>query len=117
GFSGSPQRLLVVPRPLLHMFLPSSLGQKSADPPSRRYRWKSTAALMIVIIVGVIGIRWSSNWLCGGRWGVTLCQPALMYVLLTAIVPLSLLRVLVLLQFARGRDWFPLWLSIPAAVY
>jgi hypothetical protein len=38
-------------------------------------------------------------------------------VLLLSALPLVLLRVLVSIQYARGRDMLMLWLALPSAAY
>ena len=58
-----------------------------------------------------------SGLLCGGSWGLRLCQPFPLEYLLVATVMLSVLRALALIQSARGRDWMALLLLVPAAVY
>jgi len=55
--------------------------------------------------------------LCGGHWGLKLCEPPILGILLISVVPLALLRTLVVIEFARGRELLLLWLAVPAAAY
>ncbi len=112
-----PKAMLVVTMPVLQILFPAMVGAKPLDQQSRKFVRKSGVAMAVITTAGVTAIGLLSGWLCGGRWGVKLCDPSLMYVLLVSVVPLSLLRVLVLLQFARRRDWFVLWLGVPTTAY
>jgi O-antigen/teichoic acid export membrane protein len=120
GYSASsvfPKGILVVVTPLLQMLYPMMVGSHEAPLDIRRAFRKSVGvvlALSSVIAVGVFGF---SGLFCGGAWGLKLCQPFPLELLLISAVTLSVLRTLVLYQSARGRDWMALSMLVPAAVY
>jgi hypothetical protein len=103
--------------PLLQVLFPAMIGEGLPGDETRGVVWKITTALTLATLGGIASVLLFSPWLCGGRWGVRLCEPRVMSVLLVSILPLSLLRMAVLLQFARGRDWLPLWLAVPTLAY
>jgi hypothetical protein len=112
-----PKALLTATLPLLQMLFSIMSGERSSRRELRRVASK-TALLVLSMAVGGAGFVWlTSDWLCGGRWGLKLCQPLTMYVLLFSVVPLALIRVLLLVQFAHGRDWLGLWLAVPIGIY
>jgi O-antigen/teichoic acid export membrane protein len=112
-----PKAMMVVTLPLVQILFPGMMGSKPSDRGSQNFALKSGLALAIITGGGVVAIWLMSQYLCGGKWGVKLCDPLLLYPMLFSVVPLSLLRVLVLLQFARHRDWFASWLVVPTVVF
>ncbi len=58
-----------------------------------------------------------SDPLCGGAYGFQHCRGGIMTLLGLAAIPLCLLRVLVVGELARGRDWHPFLLILPTAAY
>jgi len=111
-----PKAMLLVTLPFLQILFPAMMGGKPSDPESRRVAVKSGIVMAVLASGGIVGIWLLSGSLCGGKWGVSLCDPSLLYPLLFSVLPLSLLRVLVLLQFARSRDWLVSWLILPTIV-
>jgi hypothetical protein len=109
--------MMVVTLPLVQILFPGMMSSKPSDRGSQNFALKSGMALAIITGGGVVAIWLMSQFLCGGRWGVKLCDPSLLSPMLFSVVPLSLLRVLVLLQFARRRDWLASWLVVPTAVF
>jgi O-antigen/teichoic acid export membrane protein len=112
-----PKGILVVVTPLLQMLYPMMVGRDDAPRDIRRVFQKSVVVILALsgaIAVGVFGF---SGLLCGGKWGLKLCQPVPLELLLISAVTLSVLRALVLYQSARGRDWTALSMIVPAAVY
>jgi len=55
--------------------------------------------------------------LCGGRYGIGFCDADAMAVIALSTLPLCILRVLVLTQLARGREWHPLLLAPPTGLF
>jgi hypothetical protein len=78
---------------------------------------KIVSTMLALTIAAVFTIWLLSGWVCGEPWGIALCDGHLLNILLLSSVPLALLRVLVMLQFARGREWLMLWLAVPLCVY
>jgi O-antigen/teichoic acid export membrane protein len=112
-----PKAILVVITPLLQMLFPMMLTVK-ADAPQFDFTIAKIGGVVLLLTSIGAGIIWLlSGWLCGGAWGLKLCEPGPMHVLLLSTLPLVLLRVLVTLQFARGHDLIALWLGIPVATY
>jgi len=78
---------------------------------------KAGVAALALAVAGVGTVWLASGWVCGGRWGLNLCERSALGILLLSVIPLSLLRVLVLVEFARNRDWRALLLAVPALLY
>lgn len=112
-----PKAALVVITPLLQMLIPMMI----AGGPSKRYlgsvMLRIGGAILALTAAGSIMVWLVSDWVCGSRYGLKLCQPQLLAVLLLSVVPLSLLRTQVVLEFAWGRDLVALWLAVPALAY
>ena len=111
-----PKAILVATTPLLQMLFPMMMGHP-ADRATRIIVRKSSGVVFALTVSGVAVFWLTSDWLCGGTWGLKLCQSPPLGILLLSVIPLALLRVFVLLQFARGRDWFTLWLIVPTMTY
>lgn len=112
-----PKAILVVTMPVLQLLFALMTAEHVMG---QGFRWaagKSGAIVFGLAVIGSVAVWLSAPWSCGGRWGLSLCDTATLEVLLMSVVPLSLLRVLVLLQIARGRDWQVLFLALPVALY
>ena len=72
---------------------------------------------MALTAAGSILVWMLADELCGGRFGLKFCAPPILEVLLISIVPLALLRTLVVIEFARGRELLLLWLVVPAVAF
>ena len=112
-----PKGILVVVTPLLQMLYPMMVGRSETPRDIRRVFQKSVGVVLALSSVIAVGVFAFSGLLCGGTWGLKLCQPFPLDLLLISAVTLSVLRALVLYQSARGRDWIALSMLIPAAVY
>lgn len=112
-----PKAALVVIMPLLQMLIPAMIGIDL----SRRSFFLVVARIGgIILALSLAGcaLVWLlSPQLCGGRWGLRLCEPPILGILLISVIPLSLLRTLVVIEFARGRELLLLWLAVPAVAY
>jgi O-antigen/teichoic acid export membrane protein len=112
-----PKAALVVITPLLQMLIPAMVGE---DPSKRPFI--AVAARIGGVILALTAAGSALTWLladqlCGGHWGLKLCTPPVLGILLISVVPLSLLRTLVVIEFARGRELLLLWLIVPAIAY
>lgn len=112
-----PKAILVVITPLLQMLFPMMVGMGKLSRDVKVVIGKTVAVTLILTLIAVFIIWILSGWLCGGQWGLRLCQEPPLYILLLSAVPVALLRVIVMLQFARGREMFTLWLVVPILFY
>jgi O-antigen/teichoic acid export membrane protein len=112
-----PKAALVVIMPLLQMLIPAMMGVDL----SRRSFFLVVARIGGIILAlslsGSVLVWLLSHQLCGGHWGLKLCEPPILGILLISVIPLSLLRTLVVIEFARGRELLLLWLAVPAVAY
>ena len=112
-----PKAALVVVTPLLQMLIPAMVG---ADPGKRPFIVVAARIGGVMFALAAVGsaLVWLvSEQICGSRFGLKLCAPPLLDILLISVVPLTLLRTLVVIEFARGRERLLLWLAVPAAGY
>jgi O-antigen/teichoic acid export membrane protein len=112
-----PKGILVVVTPLLQMLYPMMVWHDKATPNVRLIVQKSAGTIFLLSSAMALAVFGFSGLLCGGSWGLRLCQPFPLKYLLIATVMLSVLRALVLIQSARGRDWMAISLLVPAAAY
>jgi len=112
-----PKGILVVVTPLLQMLYPMMVWHDKAPPNIRLIVQKSAGTIFLLASAMALAVFAFSGLLCGGSWGLRLCQPFPLKYLLAATVMLSVLRALVLIQSARGRDWMAVSLLVPAAAY
>jgi hypothetical protein len=112
-----PKGILVVVTPLLQMLYPMMVWHDKAPPNVRLIVQKSAGTIFLLSSAIALVVFGFSGLLCGGPWGLRLCQPFPLEYLLVATVMLSVLRALVLIQSARGRDWMAVSLLVPAGAY
>ena len=112
-----PKAALVVITPLLQMLIPSMLGADLSERPFVVVAQRIGGVILGLTSVGSVIVWLLSDQLCGGRFGLKLCEPPVLGIMLVSVVPLALLRTLVVIEFARGREFLLLWLVIPAVVY
>ena len=112
-----PKGILIVVTPLLQMLYPMMVGHEKAPPNIKVIFRKSTGVILLLSSAMALGVLAFSGILCGGPFGLKLCQPVPLRYLLISAVMLSVLRALVLYQSARGRDWAALSMLLPAAGY
>jgi len=112
-----PKGILVVVTPLLQMLYPMMVWHDKAPTNVRLIVQKAAGTIFLLSSAMAFAVFGFSGLLCGGSWGLRMCQPFPLKYLLVATVMLSVLRALVLIQSARGRDWIALLLLVPAAAY
>jgi O-antigen/teichoic acid export membrane protein len=116
GSSVFPKAALVVITPLLQMLIPMMIT-------GRRIKGrigivaKINGVIFAMTAAGSLMVWVLSDQLCGSRWGLQLCEPPVLDTLLLTVVPLALLRTLVVLEYAWGREMLMLWLAIPAVAF
>jgi O-antigen/teichoic acid export membrane protein len=112
-----PKGIIMVVTPLLQMLYPMMLNHDAASPNQLDVIGRSIAVVFLLAITLAGVIFGLSGWLCGGEWGLRLCEALPLQWLLISAVVLAVLRALVLYQSARGRDWMAITMLIPAAAY
>lgn len=112
-----PKAILVVSMPILQLLFALVTAEHAGLVDYRGAAGKSVVVVFGLAAVGAATVWLSAPWSCGGPWGLRLCNASTLTPLLLSVLPLSLLRVLVLLQFARGRDRRVLFLALPVALY
>ena len=112
-----PKGILVVVTPLLQMLYPMMVGQQRASGNSGAVVQKSTGVTFALSGAMALAVYLFSGWLCGGAWGLKLCRPQPLQILLISAVVLSIVRALVFYQSARARDWMAVSMLVPAAAY
>jgi hypothetical protein len=112
-----PKGILVIITPLLQMLFPMMVWNDKAAGNIRLIVQKAAATIFLLSSAMALAVFAFSGLLCGGSWGLKLCQPFPLKYILVATVMLSVLRALVLIQSARGRDWMAISLFAPAAAY
>jgi O-antigen/teichoic acid export membrane protein len=112
-----PKGILAVTVPLSQMLFAVMIGDHESDQVFRVVIRKTMSSIGLMTGAASLGIWLFTPWLCGGSLGLKLCAPAPLHLLLPSAVALSLLRISVLLEFVRQRDWLILSLFVPAAAY
>ena len=110
-----PKTLLTLTMPMLQVTYRVTLDAHARGDRSSGTLARGMAITLLVALVGAAVIALGSDILCGGPFGVRRCQPGPMTTMLLAILPFCALRLVLILQLARHRDWYPLALA-PAVV-
>lgn len=112
-----PKGILVVITPLIQMLFGVMVAGNISEEVFRKIVRKSFGVVSALTIAGVSSVWLLAPWMCGGKWGLHLCDRHSLSILLLSVVPLSLLRISVVLDFVHKRDHLPLWLSVPVLIY
>lgn len=112
-----PKGILAVTVPLSQMLFAVMIGDHESDQVFRVVIRKTISSIGLMTGAASLGVWLLTPWLCGGSFGLKLCAPAPLHLLLPSAVALSLLRISVLLEFVRQRDWLILFLLVPAGAY
>jgi hypothetical protein len=112
-----PKTMLVLITPLLQMLFPMLITSGQDFRPPSLVIGKITGAILALVAGGVAVLWFGSGVVCGGSWGMPLCDPGLLDILLLSVLPLTMLRLLVLVEFANGHDRIVLWLVVPLLGY
>lgn len=112
-----PKGILVVTMPVSQMLFAVMTGDHESDKVFRMVIRKTIWVIGLMAGAASLGVWLFTPWLCGGSFGLKLCAPAPLHLLLLSAVALSLLRITVLLEFVRRRDWLILSLIVPASAY
>ncbi len=102
--------------PVLQMLYPMMVWN-DRQPAMKNLAQRYAGTAFLISSAMALGVLGSSGPVCGGTWGLKLCQPLALQLLLISAVMLSVLRALVLYQSARGRDLMALSMLLPAAAY
>lgn len=109
-----PKAFLMLLMPVLQVFFPMI-----ANPQSDR-RLKAgivlrgaflTGSLSVLMVLALIVLK---EYVCPIIISVEKCQFSIMAAAAWSAVPLALIRLMIMVQFARGLDWHPLLLLVPA---
>lgn len=112
-----PKGILMATMPVSQLLFAVLLGDRESQDTFRTTVRKTIWVITALTAGAAIAVWVASPWLCGGSFGLELCAPAPLHVLLVSAVLLSVLRMTVLLEFVRQRDWLILTLLLPTAVY
>lgn len=112
-----PKGLLVITMPVVQVLFPAIVGHGRDGGVGLRMLGKG-ALLTLATAGGAAAVIYlAADYVCAGQYGIKLCERLPMGAMLVAAVALCLVRVLVVAQFARGRDWHPLLLVFPTVAY
>jgi O-antigen/teichoic acid export membrane protein len=112
-----PKGILVVTMPISQMLFGVMMGDHKSADVFRAVVHKTIWVILALSFGASFSVWLLSPWMCGGTFGLRLCAPVPLHLLLVSAVLLSVLRIIVLLEFVRQRDWLILVLIIPTIVY
>ena len=112
-----PKAVLVATMPIMQMLFPILIGSRDGHSFSRPMAWKAGIVAGSAALGGSLTLYLGDSILCAGSLGVRSCSTVAMDAMLPSVIGLCLLRMLVLVQFARGHDRHPMLLAIGAAAW
>lgn len=112
-----PKGILVVLNPLIQMLLGIMIVGNISKENFLKIVKKSFGVVFVLTSTGVLTVWLLIPWICGGRWGLHLCDSHSVHILLLSVIPLSLLRISVILDFVHQRDHLPIWLAVPVLIF
>lgn len=112
-----PKALLTLTMPILQVVFPVVVVERIRERVSSMTLVKGIGITLGVAGAGAVFVVLLADILCGAPYGVRLCRIEHMTTMTFAIMPFCVLRVLVLVQLALGRDWQPMVLAPAAAIF
>lgn len=112
-----PKGILMVITPLIQMLFGVMVAGSISEKVFRKMVRKSYAVVFALTVSGGLFVGIFKPWMCGGRWGLHLCNSDILILLLISTIPLSLLRIAVVLDFVHQKDHLPLWLFVPVVAF
>ena len=109
--------ILVVITPLIQMLFGVMVAGYLSEKVFRKMVRKSYAVVFALTISGASFVGIFKPWMCGGRWGLHMCSAEILILLLISTIPLSLLKIAVVLNFVHKKDHLPLWLFVPVVAF
>jgi O-antigen/teichoic acid export membrane protein len=110
-----PKAILAIILPLQQMLFPLLAGGTARA--AAIAGLKGAGVVASVAILGVAVTSLARGLLCGAPPGLVFCVPPLMSVMLWSVVPLALIRILLLADFARRRYLRVGWVLPPSLAY
>lgn len=112
-----PKAIVVLSMPVAQVLFPVLTSEESAGRMSLASVAKGLGLTLCLSGMGAMALVLLSQSFCTGTFSIKICDPGLMRVLALSAVPICLIRVIVMIQLARGRDLHPLLLAVPSAAY
>lgn len=112
-----PKGIVLLTLPIVQVVFPIMVGSHHNNTLTTRVIINAGLASALAPAVLIAIMTGLGTHVCGGAYGVRNCDPTLMAWQMGAVIPLCLIRLLVLLEFARHRDWLPGVLAVPAAAW
>lgn len=109
--------ILLFTMPIIQVAFPVVVRRNSGAKLDRTLLFKGVLATLMIGGVALLLAWVTDGYSCGSSYGIRACDRGLMSFALAGILPLMLVRVLVVVQLARRRDWQPLWLILPLGLY
>lgn len=113
----------IIPKGILTLTLPVSQVMFSSVIGETSQRWhgglvtRSVLITTAIMLGGGLAAHLIGDQVCGGAINIGACKPVTLSLMALGMVPIAVLRILILIQFARGADRHPYWLALPAAVF
>lgn len=113
-----PKGIIIATVPILQVFFPTFLFSRQETVRLKSALLLKGLAATLVIAGAVIALLLAApDAVCGGSYGISRCDAPVMVMIAIGTLPLCILRVLVVVQFARGREWHPVWLALPTLLF
>lgn len=103
--------------PLLQMLFPMIIGTGDFPLDLKINIKKIIGVTLLFSLSAIIFINFFSNKFCGNQWGLILCNELTLQILSFSVIPITLLRVIVIIQLARTHEKFTGWLILPIIFY
>ncbi|MEE9301538.1 MAG: hypothetical protein V3V17_10510 [Alphaproteobacteria bacterium] len=108
-----PKAIILLSLPVGQVLFPVLTDEESVGRVRSTSVAKGLGLTFFVSAVGSVIVLAFADFFCGEGFGITLADPELVRLLTLSAIPICLLRVVVMRELARGRDWHPLYLMIP----
>lgn len=112
-----PKGIILLTMPIMQVVFPVIVGKHHGVLLKPELIVRSIAITLFTAIFAATALILSDVLLCSGDFGIKYCQTSLITTMALAAIPLCLVRLFVMIQFAMGRDWMPLLLIVPTLIY
>ncbi|MBT4702593.1 MAG: hypothetical protein HOB79_16105 [Rhodospirillaceae bacterium] len=108
-----PKGIIVLTLSVMQVVFPVMVGQQHSAELRAGLIARSTIITVGAAIIASGMLIASSGLVCSGTLGIRHCQTDLISTMALAVIPLCIVRLLIMIQFARSKDWTPFLLLAP----
>ena len=112
-----PKSVMLISYPIVQVFFPVVVAARVRQDVKLARVFGALGITLVIALSAAAALILFPSVVCDSRAGIKSCDVGILAVVSVSAIPICLLRILIMMQLAHGRDRHPLILLIPALVY